>query len=169
MGGEAGILGTLTYWVVVVAIETLVGAMILYVSIGLSNLVLGGADSLQGVPKTSLAKALGITFLTTIVSIIPCYVIGGLAREVAVIMDASETAIQLTDLFVSIAVNMFILAGMLAAMLPATFGRAALLALCCFLIAVVVGAIIGVIIVGFYLLGPQHARDPLHWRPWWTR
>lgn len=130
-------------------IGTLIGAIILRAAVALYNSIVG-RSSLSTVPEPAFGKAMGITFLTSLIQLVVRFVLtlaGGAAAQ------GSRTDGGLIALGVgllAIPVSFLVMAGLLAAMLPTTFPRASLVTLFYFLIAILVVAVVvgGMILAG---------------------
>ena len=72
----AAIGGFLCVLVVGLLIGTLIGAIILRAAVSLFNKMAGGADSEGAVPEPEFGKAMGITFVTTLVNMVAGFMIG---------------------------------------------------------------------------------------------
>jgi hypothetical protein len=149
MWGELGIVELVIHFLASVVLQTIIGGIILYISIFLANWLLKILDPSLGVPRPSLLKIELISLLTAVISIIATYVIGTLARELAIEMEFSPLGVALTYLLVSLAVNILVLIGMLASMLPTDFARASVVTACCVAVSVPVCLIIGLIVLWF--------------------
>jgi hypothetical protein len=139
----AAIAGLLCALVIAVAIGTLIGAVFLLAAIALYNKMAGGASSPGGVPEPALGKAMWITFATSVVQLVAGVVIEGYG-------EAAEGARGLVAQLISFPVSLLIMAGMLSAKLPTTFGRAVLVTLCYMLVVlIVVGVLVGIAVLVF--------------------
>lgn len=139
----AAIAGLLCVLVIAVAVGTLIGAVLLLAAIALYNKMAGGASSPGGVPEPALGKAMWITFATSVVQIVAGVVIGGYG-------EAREGARGLVADLISFPISLLIMAGMLSAKLPTTFGRAVLVTLCYMLVVlIVVGVLVAVAVLVF--------------------
>jgi hypothetical protein len=126
--------------VVGLLIWTLIGAILLRVAVSLYNWMARGSELFNGVPKPASAKAVGITFVINLVNAVVSF---GVVAFGAGRTNIPGVAVAAQLLFFPI--SLLIMAAMLAAMLPTTFGRAMLVALCYFLIVLLVlGVIVGV-------------------------
>jgi hypothetical protein len=146
--------GLLCALVIGVAVGTLVGAVFLRAAVALYNKMAGGASSPWSVPEPALGKAMWITFATAVAQMVAGFLIGGYGAAAA---GAQGLVAQLT----SFPVGLLIMAGMLSARLPTTFGRAILVTLCYMLVVLtVVGAIggIAVLVFGVALGEPDTAK-----------
>jgi hypothetical protein len=131
--------GLLCALVVGVAVGTLIGAVFLRAAVALYNKIAGGASSPSGVPEPAFGKAMWITFAIDIAQI----VVGSL-----IVLCTSESRGQGVDVvaqFISFPVSLLIMAAVLSAKLPTTFGRALLVTLCyMLLVLLVVGVLVGI-------------------------
>lgn len=149
--GAAGavLVGALCGLVVGVALGTLIGAVILRASCSFFNRL--GASSGSSVPEPSFGQAMLITFVTTVVNFAASFVVGmmvgvGGAAAAARGGQAAATGINLLAQAISLPITFLILAGMMAAMLPTSFGKACLVALIYIAIVIVIVVIIAVLI-----------------------
>jgi hypothetical protein len=110
------------------ALGTLIGAVFLCVACAFYNHLAGGKGSPTSVPEPLLSKAIGIIFVT------------GLADAVV--------GRQL----LAFPVCLVVMAGMNSALLPTTFARGLLVALCYLLVGLIVVVVLAVSIVGFFLV-----------------
>jgi len=153
MGDGAAIIGVLIVLAVILAVATLVGAIILRAAVSLYNTMAGGANSTAAVPEPPMGKAMGITFVTTLVNGVAGFIVGLVIGGAAAATGARGSGVEVTAQLVSLPISVLVMAGMLAAMLPTTFGRAILVTLCHFLISIVIaGGILVVCIVAFQLI-----------------
>jgi hypothetical protein len=147
-GAAIGVL--LGLLVLAVVVETFIGAVCLRAGVALHNKVAlfnqwaGGASTASSVPEPALGKAMGITFATSLARIIVASLFGigtGGTRGQAV--DAAAVLI-------SIPVSLLIMAEMLSARLPTTFGRAILVVLCYLIVVLLVGGgLVGIAVLVF--------------------
>lgn len=147
MGQGAAIVGALFGLGVLLAIGTLVGGLLLRAAIGLYNAMAGGAGSSEAVPEPPIDKAMGITFAAVLANVIVGSVVGlVMAAPMATTSDGAGGGGMIHQL-VGLPAGLLVMAGMLSALLPTTFGRAVLVTLCHLLISAVLGgallAIIG--------------------------
>ena len=122
----------------------LAGAVILRAACALFNKM---ASAGNGVPAPSFGKALGITALTMIANAIAGVLLGiVLAGGALAAGQANNPAVQAVPTLASIPVGLLVMAGLLTAMLPTSFGRGLLVALIQYAIMLVIGIIVAVII-----------------------
>lgn len=152
MNNGAAIGGVLCAMMFVLLLGTVVGAVILRAAVSLCNKFLGADDSDGGVPEPSFGKAIGITFVTTLVNFVAGFMIGLVIGGAAAVGGADPQAGGIVAQLVSLPVGFLVMAGMLTLMLPTTFGRALLVALCHFLIVIVIVVVIVGIVVGIGLI-----------------
>ena len=140
--------------VIGLAAETLIGAVILRAAIALYNNLAGGASSPSSVPEPAFGKAMWITFAVAVGRIIVGLLIGGLFLDGG--SSAAETRGLVAQL-IAFPVGLLIMAEVLSARLPTTFGRAILVTLCdLLLVLLVAGVLVGiaVLVFGVALTGP---------------
>jgi hypothetical protein len=138
--------------VVGVAVGTVIGAVLLRAAISLYNKVAGGAGSPRGVREPAFGEAMGVTFATCLVN--ACVgVVLGLVREAvtAAAGPGARGGVNVLTQPAPVAVSLLVMAGLLSAVLPTTFGRALLVVLCYTLIVLVIGGafvLLGVLFLG---------------------
>lgn len=135
-----------------VALGTVIGAVLLRAACALYNKQAGGKGSPESVPEPLLGKAMGITFVTTLVNAIAGFVIGLLVGTGAAAAGASERGPAIVAQLLSLPVSLLVMAGMNSALLPTTFGRGFLVALCYLLVVFFVVVILAVICGGLFLV-----------------
>jgi hypothetical protein len=129
---------------------TLIGAVFLRAAIALYNAMAGGKQSPSSVPEPSFGKAMGITFVTTLVNFGVSLVVNLATGGGAAAAGPTGTGGDLVGRLAGFVISLLIMATMLSAMLPTTFGRAMLVTLCYMLIVLlVVGVIVLVMILAF--------------------
>jgi hypothetical protein len=124
-------------------IGTVVGAVFLRAAISLYNKLVGGPGSPSIVPEPDFGKAMGITFVTSLVNGVVAFLIGmvmGAGAAGAGVQPGG--GLNLVAQGIAFVVSLFVGAGMLAAMLPTTFSRGLLVILCYGLIVIVVVGIL---------------------------
>ncbi len=151
-GAAVGVL--LCALVIGVAVETLIGAVFLRAAVALYNKLAGGASSPSSVPEPTFGKAMWITFAASVAQ----FVVGSL---ISLATGGGATAAggrgQGVDVVAQLIVSFLIMAGVLSARLPTTFGRAILVTLCdmllvllvVLLVLLVVGALVGIAVLLF--------------------
>jgi hypothetical protein len=95
---------------------------------------------------------MGIALVTTFVNAVAGFVIGFLVGAGGTVAGVSERGTVITSNLLSLPLSLLVMAGMNAALLPTTFGRGFLVALCYLLVALFVVAVLAVIFGGIYLL-----------------
>jgi hypothetical protein len=153
MPNAGAVLGMfLCFLAVGILIGTLIGAVILRAACALYNAMAGGKGSPYRVPEPELGKAMGIVLVTALINIAASFVlglaVGGGAAATGTGVEGPALLLQL----VSLPLSLLVMAAMLTAMLPTTFGRGILVALCNLLITILVVVAVGVIVGGVYLL-----------------
>ena len=132
-----------------VAIGGLIGAVILRAAIAWYNKLQGGPDSEHAVNEPDFGRAFVISVVTAVVNQIAQFSTGfmfGMSSGSGI----SDRAIKLWSLIVSIPASFLVMAAILTAMLPTTFGRASLISLLYFVIVLI---IIGVIVLLVFAMG----------------
>jgi len=133
----------------VVFFATLIGAVILRAACWLNNTMVGGAKSESGVPEPGLGRAMGIVLVTLLVN-------GGVGFGVGFLMGASllqsgmsPLTMQVIVTLIGVPIGFVVMSAMLTAMLPTTFGRAAIVTLLNYVVSIVVfgGALLLVALV----------------------
>ena len=136
--------------VAAIALGTLIGAVLLRAACALYNKLAGGPKSPSSVPEPPLGKAMGIALVTTIVNAVVGFVLGLLVA--AGMAGAGERRTVITTQLLSFPISLLVMAGMNSALLPTTFGRGFLVALCYLLVVLFVVAVLAVIFGGIYLI-----------------
>ncbi len=132
---------------------TFIGALFLRAGVSLYNKMVGGPNSPTAAPEPPLGKAMGITFVTALVNKVVEFVVG-----LAIIGNSTGyPAVKgsATAQLVAFPLSILVMASMLSALLPTTFGRGLLVALCQLLIAIIIGVGIGIVILVIAVLLPQ--------------
>jgi hypothetical protein len=129
---------------------TLLGAVFLRAAIALYNMQAGGASSPTSVPEPGMGKAIGITFFTSVVQMVVGFLLDLLTSPGARLRRALGQKVDLVEELLPFAVALIVMAAMLSASLPTTFGRAIVVILCYTLIVILVaGPIVVIAIVLF--------------------
>jgi hypothetical protein len=164
----AAFAGIVCALVIALAVGMLISAVLLRASIALYNKLAGGASSPSGVPDPTFGKAMWITFATSLAQVVIGFlfdVFTGPGTPTRRLLEslagdmtggAGERSADLVVQILFLPVSLLIMAVMLSAKLPTTFGRAMLISLCYLLIVVlVVGviAVIGIVVYGVVLRG----------------
>jgi type III secretory pathway component EscS len=133
---------------IAVAVETLIGAVFLRAAVALYNKLAGGASSPSNVPEPALGKAMWIIFATSLARLIVASLIGLGIGARATAAGARGQGVDEVALLISFPVSLLIMAEMLSARLPTTFGRAILVTLCYLLVVLlVVGVLVGIAVL----------------------
>lgn len=103
------------------ALGLLIAAVVLLAAVWAYNKLAGGAGAPEAVPDLGFGKALGISFVTFLVNFGMNFLFGLVAETIA----AHPLAIQA----VSMSANFLAASVLLAAMLPTTFGKGAVISL----------------------------------------
>jgi len=152
-GNAAGVLGVMACALVIgVVIGTLVGAVLLRAGIALYNRFAGGREAPGAVPEPAFGKAMGIMFVTFLVNGVVNFVMGLMLGAGAVAAGSRMGGVNIVAQLVSIPVSLLVMATMLMAMLPTTFGRGILVTLCYMLVVLFVVVVLGVVFGGIALL-----------------
>jgi hypothetical protein len=146
------LLGMLLVLVIALPVGLLIGAVLLRAGISLYNKFAGGLDSPSAVPEPPLLKSMGIVLLIGIVNWVTGVVIGfalgtGVGAAAGGNPDAAGFA-MITAQLVSFAVGIPIEGGILSLMLPTTFTRGILVALCHMLVVFLIGIVLFAVIFG---------------------
>jgi hypothetical protein len=128
------------------ALGTLIGAIILRAAVSLYNKIFGGS-SLSGVPEPDFGKAMGITFLTTLIQLVVRFLLGIAGSAVAQGAGPNGKIVALGTSLLAIPVSFLVMAGLIAAMLPTTFPRALLVALFYMIIGILIVAVLVVALI----------------------
>jgi hypothetical protein len=133
------------------SIETLIGAVFLRAAVNLYNKMAGGASSPGSVPEPAFGKAMWIIFGSTVFQMVVGGLVIGISTDAGpVASGAGGKGVDFVAQLLSFPVGLLIMAGVLSAKLPTTFGRAILVALCYLLVALlVVGALVGIAVLVF--------------------
>jgi hypothetical protein len=152
-GGMLG--GLLCGLVIALLVGTLIGAVFLRAAIALFNKMAGASGPPAGVPEPPFGRAMGITFVTSLVNWVVGFVIG-LATGAGAQAAGPDGAkgVNLLAQAASVPAGLLVMALMLTALLPTSFGKAVLVTLLYLVIvALVVGVIVGVLVaVGLFAL-----------------
>jgi hypothetical protein len=154
-GAAIGVL--LCVLVILVAVETLLGAVFLRAAVALYNLLAfmnnwmaGGASSPGSVPEPALGKAMRITFEIFLAQVVLGALVFFITDAGATPAGAREQLFGVAVQVLSFPVSLLIRAEMLSARLPTTFGRAFRVTLCyLLLVLVVVGVLVGIVVLVF--------------------
>ena len=144
------------------SIETLIGAVFLRAAVNLYNKMAGGASSPGSVPEPAFGKAMWIIFDSTVMRIVVvglliCISTTGAGPVVPGAGGKGDHVVaQLISSPVSLLImSLLIMAAVLSAKLPTTFGRAIVVTFCYMLVALLVGVLVGiaVLVLGVLVLG----------------
>jgi hypothetical protein len=139
-----------------VAVETLIEAVCLRAGVALYNKLAGGASSPGSVPEPALGKAMWITFARILAQVVVGALVGLGTGPGATATGARDEGVDVVVPLISFSVSLLIMAGMLSARLPTTFGRAVLVTVCYLLVVLlVVGVLVGItlLVLGVALRG----------------
>jgi hypothetical protein len=125
----------------------LIGASILCGACALYNKFVGGKRAPESVPEPDLGKAMGITFVCALVQLLVGFIFGLVVNGTLTSAASGRLPLPrwkieaLTTLF-SLPVGLLILSGMVSSMLPTSFPRGILVALCFYLILIIIAAVL---------------------------
>jgi hypothetical protein len=152
MPRDAALGGVLCFFIVAVALGTLIGAVFLRAACALYNRLVGGRKSPSSVPEPLLGKAMGITFVTTLVNVVLAFGIGLMVGVGGTATGASQRGMEALAQLISLPFSLLVMAGMNAALLPTTFARGLLVALCYLLVVFFVFVVLALIFGGLFLV-----------------
>ena len=135
--------------IVGLGIGTMIGAVILRAAISMYNSLAGGVDSPSSVPEPSFGESMGIVFVTYLVNMGAGLALGFAMGAGGMAGPGDELKVQL----ISLPVGLVVMAAMLTAMLPTTFGRALLVAICQIIISLLIVGVIVAIVMAVGLWG----------------
>jgi hypothetical protein len=148
-----GVLGMVLFAkVFAIALGTVIGAWILRAACALYNKLAGGKGSPSSVPELLFGKAMGITFVTILVDAVAGSVIGLLVGASGAAAGSGERSPAVIARLLSLPVSLLVMAAMNYALLPTTFVRGILIALCYLLVVFFVVVVLGVILGGLFLV-----------------
>jgi hypothetical protein len=127
-------------------IGTLIGAIILRAAIGLYNALVGGGDSPSAVPKPPLGRAIFITFVFMVANLFVSAFVGAIIGSAAAAAGTGQGGANFTAQIISLPMSLLVMAGMLTALLPTTFGRGLLVVLIYMLISAVIMGMFSIIV-----------------------
>jgi hypothetical protein len=150
--GIGGALGAfLCVMVLAIALGTFIGAVFLRAACALYNKLAGGKGSPSSVPEPPVGKAMGITFVTSLVNAVAGFLIGTLVGAGGMAAGAGESSPAITAQLLSLPVSLLVMAAMNSAMLPTTFTRGLLVTLCYLLVVLFVVVVLAAIFGGIFL------------------
>ena len=127
------------------AIGTVIGAVILRAAVALYNKLAGGSIS-SSVPEPEFGKAMGITFVSSLIQLVVGFVLGLAGAAGAAASQADAKTANIVVQLISFPISLLVMAGLLTAMLPTTFPRALLVTLCYMLVVVfIVAVLVGIV------------------------
>jgi hypothetical protein len=154
---EGAAIGVLLFALAIgVAVGTLIGAVFLRAAVALYNKMAGGTSSPSSVPEPALGKAMWIIFASSLAQMVVGLLIDLVTGAGPAVAGARGQEVDVVAELIFFPVSLLIMAGMLSAKLPTTFGRAILVTLCYLLVALpVVGVFVGiaVLVLGIALSG----------------
>jgi hypothetical protein len=146
--------GMLCALVVGLLVGIVLGAAILRAACSLYNKLIGGRDMPGAVAEPPFGKAAGIVVVIGLVNLVVGLGLGLAIGIGGAAMGANPQALQVITQLLSLPIGFLVAAGMLAAMLPTTFGRAVVVTLLQYVIVLVI--VVGVLViigVVFLLMG----------------
>jgi hypothetical protein len=136
-----------------VTLFTVIGAILLRGGCALYNWLARRMKSMIRVPEPSFGKAMGITFVTSLVGALVWFPLCGLlAGPDDTFAGASGRNAFILAYLISLSVSLLVTAAMNAALLPTTFTRGFLVALYSLVVAFFVGVVVGALLVGVGLV-----------------
>jgi hypothetical protein len=150
---EGAAVGAMLLYALVIglSIETLIGAVFLRAAVALYNKMAGGASSPGSVPEPAFGKAMWIIFATSVWQIVIAGLYIGISTGAGpVAAGAGGKGVDVVAQLISLPVGLLIMAAVLSAKLPTTFGRAVLVTFCYMLmVLLVVGVLEGIAVLLF--------------------
>jgi hypothetical protein len=147
------VLGALLFIkVFAIALGTVIGAGFLCVACALYNKLAGGQGSPSSVPELLLGKAMRIAFVTTLFDVVAGFVIGLLVGASSAATGSGVRGPAVVAQLLSLPVSLLVMAGMNCALLPTTFTRGLLVALCCLLVVLLAVVVLAVLLGGLFLV-----------------
>jgi len=136
-----------------VVVSTLIGAIILRAAVSLFNKLTGGPYTPTSVPEPSLGKAILITFATSVVNAVMLFAVASVTAPPAAPAGPRGSGVQLAAYLLSTPISLLVMASMLKATLPTSFGRAILITLyyivVATLLALAIAAVIALVVAIF--------------------
>ena len=137
--------GVLCGLLIVLVLGTLIGALVLRAACWLYNKIAGGPNVAAAVPEPDFGKAVAIVFVSMLVNVMVSMALtfafgGGFVAR-------NDPSSQLIQSAISMPISLLVMAGMVTAILPTTFGKGILIALLYLLVAIAIGIVIAVPIV----------------------
>ena len=146
LGAPDPFVGILCVLFIALPIGLAIGAVILRAAISLFNKFAGfGDDHPDKVPEPTMMKAMGIVLITGVANWIVGSVIGAVGASV--LQSMSEPWHTLIPSLLALPFSFLVSAGVLTGLLPTTFKRGVGVAACEYLVAILVGAAIGILAV----------------------
>ncbi|MEW4567440.1 hypothetical protein AB1L88_06190 [Tautonia sp. JC769] len=145
---DVSLLGALLGMGVFLVVGTLAGALLLRAAIGAYNAMIACHDPEVTVPEPGIGKAMTITFVATLVNLFAGLVLGVLGGGLAGPEEVrAERGGDVIAQFLALPVGLFVMASLLALLLPTTFARAFWVTMCYLSIALVIGGTITAVIL----------------------
>ncbi|QDT96014.1 hypothetical protein [Gimesia aquarii] len=145
--------GFLCAIVIILPIALLIGAVILRAAISMFNKLAGKGSGEEGqdlVPEPSMLKAMGILLITGVANAIIGAILGAIGAATGLIQageGGAKAGFDLTLNLISLPFTFLVSSALLAALLPTTFKRGMGVALCQYIVTILVGLAIGLIAV----------------------
>lgn len=143
--------GFLCALVIIIPIALLIGAVILRAAISMFNKFAGtGEEGQDLVPEPSMLKAMGILLIAGVANAIIGAILGAIGAATGLIQageGGAKAGFDLTLNLVSLPFTFLVSSALLAALLPTTFKRGMGVALCQYIVTILVGLAIGLIAV----------------------
>ena len=150
---EGAVIGGLLLCALVIglSVETLLGAVFLRAAVALYNKMAGGASSPGSVPEPAFGKAMWIIFGSTVFQMVVGGLVIGISTDAGpVASGAGGKGVDFVAQLLSFPVGLLIMAAVLSAKLPTTFGRAIIVSLYYVLLELlVVGILVAIAAVVF--------------------
>lgn len=143
--------GFLCALVIIIPIALLIGAVILRAAISMFNKFAGtGEEGQDLVPEPSMLKAMGILLITGVANAIIGAILGAIGAATGLIQageGGAKAGFDLTLNLISLPFTFLVSSALLAGLLPTTFKRGMGVALCQYIVSILVGLAIGLIAV----------------------
>ncbi len=131
---------------------TIIGAVFLCAACALYNTLVGGKGSPNSVPELLFGKAMGIMFVTALVNAVAVSAIGLLVGAGGTKAGVGERGAAILAQLLCLPVSILVLARMNCVLLPTTFGRGFLVAMCYLMVGFFVVIVLAVVVAGLFLV-----------------
>jgi len=146
----------------VAVIASIIGAFVLPPICALYNKFAG--SSRPAVPEPSMSQAMRIMFVSALVNGVVGFLIGWVITAWGSAAGARPLNVHIITLVITLPICLLTMAGILAGLLPTTFGRALLVTLLYLLVvAVVAGIVVGTTLLLIHFLGANQYFRVLGW------